>query len=88
MKLYAAAIMDSSEQAYWKVTSTNAVSWSAATSFAFTAGDLGQIAIYFTDTDEIEADLRQSSNLEFSDQNKERIRIQGKTTIKNKNTFK
>jgi len=68
-KLTAAAIMNTSEQAYWKSTVVSSISWTSATSFAFAPGDLGHISLPMTTelTNQIGAVLRQGSNFEFGE---------------------
>src|SRR4030042_3909321 len=46
--LYAYAIKDTSEQAYFKSTDASTISWSEESSYGFTAGDLGHISAPMT----------------------------------------
>ncbi|HEY4510051.1 MAG TPA: hypothetical protein VJC15_03645, partial [Candidatus Paceibacterota bacterium] len=66
--LYAFAIHDTSEQAYWESTDATTISWSGETSFAFTAGDLGHISSPETAAggSQIASTLRQGTNYEFA----------------------
>ncbi|MBI2327808.1 glycosyltransferase family 2 protein, partial [Candidatus Curtissbacteria bacterium] len=66
--LYANILKDTSEQAYFKSTDKSTISWSAETSYAFTAGDLGHISTpeKGAGTTQIGAVLRQGANFEFA----------------------
>ena len=66
--LYAHIIKDSTEQAYFKSTDASGISWSAQTSYGFTAGDLNNISAPMTGAGitQIGVVLRQGSNYEFS----------------------
>lgn len=66
--LYAFAIKDTSEQAYYISTDATTISWGSEASLAFTAGDLGHISSPETGagTSQIAVSLRQGSNYEFA----------------------
>ena len=66
--LIASAIMDSSEQAYFRITDVGSISWGTEYSYGFTAGSLGHISAPYSVTglSQMGVVVRQGTNFEFS----------------------
>lgn len=90
-RLIASVIKDTSEQAYYSLSSAETISWSTSTSYGFTAGDLGHISTpeLGTKGSAIGAFLRQGANMEFILMSiPVSVNIQGGVTITGGTTIK